>query len=176
MSGNNKQIKQKSILPSKCDCFADNSRNDHLILSLRDIVSEYLCIIRYHTGKSGVRSYMKKFSEKVYLNLEMPTEEFAVNDEKRIRLALEAIGYAHVQMPLAVMRRLYPLCRNAGFDITVTLVRRDADWVMTDIEPGDTSMFFDIGTNGELVIGNKDWMIAGAGAAGPALEGYLSRY
>ena len=39
-----------------------------------------------------------------------------------------------------------------------------------------TGLFFDIGTNGELVIGNKDWMMAGAGAAGPALEGYISRY
>ena len=37
-------------------------------------------------------------------------------------------------------------------------------------------MFFDIGTNGELVIGNRDWMVAGAGAAGPALEGYISRF
>ena len=37
-------------------------------------------------------------------------------------------------------------------------------------------MFFDIGTNGELVIGNRDWMIAGAGAAGPALEGYISKF
>jgi uncharacterized 2Fe-2S/4Fe-4S cluster protein (DUF4445 family) len=37
-------------------------------------------------------------------------------------------------------------------------------------------MFFDIGTNGELVIGNNDWMISGAGAAGPALEGYISRF
>jgi uncharacterized 2Fe-2S/4Fe-4S cluster protein (DUF4445 family) len=27
-----------------------------------------------------------------------------------------------------------------------------------------------------LVIGNKDWMMAGAGAAGPALEGYISRF
>jgi len=38
------------------------------------------------------------------------------------------------------------------------------------------SLFFDIGTNGELVVGNKDWMMAGAGAAGPALEGYISRF
>lgn len=37
-------------------------------------------------------------------------------------------------------------------------------------------MFFDIGTNGELVIGNKEWLLAGAGAAGPALEGYISRF
>ena len=287
---------------------------------------------------------MKSFSEKVYLSLKMPTEDVAVSDEKRIRLALEALGYEHVQIPLSVMRELYPLCRDAGFDITVTLVRRDADWVATDVEPGDTrhhhyglavdygsttiimqlvdmnsgvvvgeersvnaqaeygtdiltrityalkdpshmddlqkatvntfehllsaltestgiaaakcpimiisgntamihfllkldawtvfaspyapvttdpgffwgrelvmdfdgliyiipaasnyvggdivsglltldihkqeetAMFFDIGTNGELVIGNKDWMMAGAGAAGPALEGYISRY
>ncbi len=40
----------------------------------------------------------------------------------------------------------------------------------------ETNMFFDIGTNGELVIGNRHWMIAGAGAAGPALEGYISKF
>jgi len=40
----------------------------------------------------------------------------------------------------------------------------------------ETSLFFDIGTNGELVIGNREWMLGGAGAAGPALEGYISRY
>ena len=40
----------------------------------------------------------------------------------------------------------------------------------------EIGLFFDIGTNGELVIGNKDWILAGAGAAGPALEGYISRY
>jgi len=33
------------------------------------------------------------------------------------------------------------------------------------------SVFIDIGTNGEIVIGNKKWLLAGAGAAGPALEG-----
>ena len=33
------------------------------------------------------------------------------------------------------------------------------------------SVFFDIGTNGELVVGNRDFLLCGAGAAGPALEG-----
>lgn len=32
-------------------------------------------------------------------------------------------------------------------------------------------VFLDIGTNGELVVGNKDFLLCGAGAAGPALEG-----
>lgn len=35
----------------------------------------------------------------------------------------------------------------------------------------EISLFFDVGTNGELVIGNKDFLLCGAGAAGPALEG-----
>lgn len=287
---------------------------------------------------------MGGFSKKEYLSLKMPTEEVSVSDHRRIELALNTLGYEHVTFPLKVLRKLYPLCRNAGFDITVTLVHREYDWVVTDVEAGDTTdwhyglavdygsttivmrlfdmdsgsiigeetavngqtaygtdiltrityaletqdhaqdlqaattatfrqlleqlmdstgidaakcpimvisgnttmihfllgldawtvfaspfapvtaepgflwgselgmdfgglvyiipaasnyvggdivsgllkleihkqeeinMFFDIGTNGELVIGNREWMIAGAGAAGPALEGYISRY
>ena len=287
---------------------------------------------------------MEGFSKKEYLSLKMPTEEIPVSDQKRIELALNTLGYENITFPLKVLRKLYPLCRNAGFDITVTLVHRDYDWVVTDVEAGDTtarhyglavdygsttlvmqlvdlnsgavigeekvvtgqvaygtdiltrityaledpshmadlqrattdtfrllleqlteatgtdaaalpimvvsgnttmihfllgldawtvfaspyapvssdpgflwgselgmdfegllyiipaasnyvggdivsglmkldihkqdgtSMFFDIGTNGELVIGSKDWMIAGAGAAGPALEGYISKF
>jgi uncharacterized 2Fe-2S/4Fe-4S cluster protein (DUF4445 family) len=287
---------------------------------------------------------VERFSEKVFLQLKVPTEEVPVSDEKRIRLALQTLGYQPVTIPLQVLRKLYPLCRETGFDITVTLVHRDNDWVITDVEPGDTrklhyglavdygstsivmelvdmnsgdvikqvkavngqavygtdiltrityamedpanmerlqwvtvqtfdallssltentgidaskcavmilsgnttmihfllkldawtvfaspyapvvtdpgifwgreldmafeglvyiipaasnyiggdivsglltldihkqeqtSLFFDIGTNGELVIGNKEWMMAGAGAAGPALEGYISRF
>ena len=82
---------------------------------------------------------MKRFSEKVFLQLKMPTGEVPLSDEKRLHLALEALGYENVQIPLAVMRRLYPLCRNAGFDITVTLVRRETDWAMVNVEAGDTT-------------------------------------
>ena len=35
----------------------------------------------------------------------------------------------------------------------------------------EISMFVDIGTNAEVVLGNRDWLVACAGAAGPALEG-----
>ena len=287
---------------------------------------------------------MEGFSKKEFLSLKMPTEEIPVSDRKRIELALHQLGYENVTFPLKVLHRLYPLCRNADFDISVTLVHREFDWVVTDVEPGDrtghhyslavdygsttvvmqlvdlnsgavigeekavngqvqygtdilsrityamedpghvhtlqkstsdtfrllldrltdatgieagalpimivsgnttmihfllgldawtvfaspyapvvtdpgffwghelgmdfdgllymipsasnyvggdiisglmtldihrqekAAMFFDIGTNGELVIGNRDWMIAGAGAAGPALEGYISKF
>lgn len=38
-----------------------------------------------------------------------------------------------------------------------------------------TSMLIDVGTNAEVVIGNREWLIACAGAAGPALEGGVSK-
>ena len=287
---------------------------------------------------------MQGFSEKVFLQLAPPTEDDPVSDHRRIRQALYELGYEYVELPIHVMGQLYPMCRDCSYAITVTLVVREFDWVVTAVEPGDTrdhhyglavdygsttivmelvdmttgetlarrremsgqiaygtdiltritytmedpshmeelqrattatferllaglteetgidaavcpvmilsgnttmvhfllklnawtvfaspyapvttapgwiwgrelgmafagliyiipaasnyvggdivsgllkldmhrqeepGLFFDIGTNGELVIGNKDWMVAGAGAAGPALEGYISRY
>ncbi|AFL99618.1 hypothetical protein Desde_1189 [Desulfitobacterium dehalogenans ATCC 51507] len=35
----------------------------------------------------------------------------------------------------------------------------------------ETSLLVDIGTNGEFILGNHEWLVACAGAAGPALEG-----
>lgn len=80
---------------------------------------------------------MRGLSVKEYLSLKMPTEDQSISDQKRIQLALGVLGYAPVTIPLQIQRRLYPLCRDAGFDITVTLVRRETDWVLTEIEPGD---------------------------------------
>jgi len=40
----------------------------------------------------------------------------------------------------------------------------------------EISLFIDIGTNGEIVIGNKDWMVCAACSAGPAFEGGGIRY
>jgi uncharacterized 2Fe-2S/4Fe-4S cluster protein (DUF4445 family) len=37
------------------------------------------------------------------------------------------------------------------------------------------SLLIDVGTNAEVVLGNRDWMIVGAGAAGPALEEGICR-
>ncbi len=42
-------------------------------------------------------------------------------------------------------------------------------------ESEEVCVFLDIGTNGELVVGNREFLVAGAGAAGPALEGGVVR-
>ncbi|WP_279327850.1 ASKHA domain-containing protein [Desulfallas sp. Bu1-1] len=40
----------------------------------------------------------------------------------------------------------------------------------------ELALFVDIGTNGEMILGNRDWLVACAGAAGPALEGGVARH
>ena len=42
-------------------------------------------------------------------------------------------------------------------------------------EAESVSMLIDVGTNAEVVLGNREWLIACAGAAGPALEGGVAR-
>jgi uncharacterized 2Fe-2S/4Fe-4S cluster protein (DUF4445 family) len=39
------------------------------------------------------------------------------------------------------------------------------------MEQSEVSLFIDVGTNAEVVLGNRDWLMGCAGAAGPALEG-----
>ena len=36
---------------------------------------------------------------------------------------------------------------------------------------GETTLYIDIGTNGEIVVGNRDWMVTSAASAGPTFEG-----
>ncbi len=72
---------------------------------------------------------------------------------------------------LSMNSRASVICASAvgsyvGGDITsgllCTPILRDSEKV---------SLFIDVGTNGELVIGNRDWMVTCACSAGPAFEG-----
>ena len=81
---------------------------------------------------------MAALSEKIYLQLDMPTDEDSRSDQLRIRQALQALGYTDVTFSLPVLRKLYPLCRESNYHITVSLVARELDWAVTCVEPGDT--------------------------------------
>lgn len=72
-----------------------------------------------------------------------------------------------------------------AMDGMVYIVPSKSNYVGGDITSGAVALgltrseqinvFLDIGTNGELLMGNRDFMVAGAGAAGPALEGEVIR-
>ncbi|HVI40332.1 MAG TPA: ASKHA domain-containing protein [Anaerovoracaceae bacterium] len=42
-------------------------------------------------------------------------------------------------------------------------------------EQSELALYMDIGTNGEMILGNNEFLISAAGAAGPALEGGISK-
>jgi uncharacterized 2Fe-2S/4Fe-4S cluster protein (DUF4445 family) len=52
-----------------------------------------------------------------------------------------------------------------GADITAGVLSSGLD------EADNVSLFLDVGTNGETVLGNRDWLVACACSAGPAFEG-----
>jgi uncharacterized 2Fe-2S/4Fe-4S cluster protein (DUF4445 family) len=81
----------------------------------------------------------------------------------------------------------YPITRASSIGITahpsvrLYLYPSVASYVGGDITAGvhacqmhkspELTLFIDIGTNGEIVIGNQEWMVCAACSAGPAFEG-----
>jgi len=56
-----------------------------------------------------------------------------------------------------------------GGDLLAGIIYSDLD------KKENPCLVVDVGTNAEIVVGSKDWLIACAGAAGPALEGGMSK-
>ena len=81
---------------------------------------------------------MNAFSQKVFFPFPVPTEEEPTSDHRQLLEGLKQQGFFPVTLPLSVLQKLYPLCRQAEEGITVTLVCHGTDWIVTDVELGDT--------------------------------------
>jgi uncharacterized 2Fe-2S/4Fe-4S cluster protein (DUF4445 family) len=67
--------------------------------------------------------------------------------------------------PQSIIYSMPNVASYVGGDIT-------AGVLVSQIHKQDAvSLFIDIGTNGEIVLGNKDWLVTAACSAGPAFEG-----
>ncbi|KGK89844.1 ferredoxin [Desulfosporosinus sp. HMP52] len=68
-------------------------------------------------------------------------------------------------LPEALVHSYPSVASYVGGDIV-------AGTLVTDLASGeDIILFIDIGTNGEIVLGNQDWLVACACSAGPSFEG-----
>ena len=67
--------------------------------------------------------------------------------------------------PRGILYTLPSVAAYVGADITAGVVAVGLD------EQEELSLFIDVGTNGEVVLGNKDWMVCCSASAGPAFEG-----
>ena len=81
---------------------------------------------------------MKHMSEKIYLQLNAPTEEDFRSSAQRITDALQP-DYGQVYIPVQTLRKLYPMCQKAEWKITATLTWNGSGWVLANVEPGDTT-------------------------------------
>lgn len=71
-----------------------------------------------------------------------------------------------IQVPEHVMGYVMPCVASyVGGDITAGVLATDLH-----LHP-ELTLFMDVGTNGEIVIGNQDWMVSASASAGPAFEG-----
>ncbi len=89
--------------------------------------------------------------------------------------------------PFVPAATLYPSFRAADIGlklpehVTALVYPQVSSYVGGDIVAGvmgsgmaheeELTLYMDIGTNAEIVIGNKDWLVCAAGSAGPAFEG-----
>jgi uncharacterized 2Fe-2S/4Fe-4S cluster protein (DUF4445 family) len=67
--------------------------------------------------------------------------------------------------PLATLDCLPGVASYVGSDITAGVLACGL------AESSELTLFIDVGTNGEMVLGTQDWMVACACSAGPAFEG-----
>ena len=84
---------------------------------------------------------MKKFSEKVFLIINPPTEENPTSIHHQLIQTLQQEGYSQVEIPLSVMQNLYTVCLDSNYQITVTLIYRESHWIITLVEAGNTRNF-----------------------------------
>ncbi len=101
------------------------------------------------------------------LFLGIPTENLTKIPFSRVLTEAKAIPYKDI-LPLCPNALLLVIPNIAGFVGGDTLACLLATRLY---ETDEITMLVDIGTNGEMVLGNKDRMVACATAAGPALEG-----
>ena len=81
---------------------------------------------------------MKMMSEKIYLQLEAPTEEDFRSSAQRLQDGLKE-KFGLVSVPVQTLRKLYPLCQKADWKITASLAWDGNGWMLANVEPGDTS-------------------------------------
>ena len=107
-------------------------------------------------------------STMIHLFLALPPESIRLEPYITTVNHLPPVTADHLGLeinPQATVDCLPCVASYVGADITAGVLSSDL------YQTEKLSLFMDIGTNGEIVLGNADWLIACACSAGPAFEG-----
>lgn len=133
----------------------------------------------------GFRLLLEKLSEKAGVDSCRSNILTVAGNTTMMHFLLGLDAFGVFQSPYAVQTLEPEVCRGTELGIPVQgfvyLCPALENYLGGDIISGmlatgipeqeEISVFLDVGTNGELVVGNREFLLAGAGAAGPALEG-----
>ena len=81
---------------------------------------------------------MEPLCQKCFLQLAAPSEADPRDEKQRLLDALPE-DFGRIRMALPVMRQLHSVCREGGWQVTVTLSWTGSGWEAVNLEPGDTS-------------------------------------
>lgn len=137
----------------------------------------------------GFTELMKRLEEKTGIPVSNCAALIVSGNTTMIHFLLGLDAFGIFQSPYAVQTLEPEVCRGADLGIPlngfVYCMPALANYLGGDIISGmlatgipereEISVFLDVGTNGELIVGNSQFLMAGAGAAGPALEGGVVR-
>lgn len=167
----NQQIRRGEDVISRIIYASKNAGNEemqHLVVSTIQGLIETACkraqILPAEIAKSAITGN----TTMIHLLLKLPAES--------IRLS-PFIPLTNQPPPMRAIDLGLPI----NPDATVDCLPGVASYVGADISAGvlssgmddshTISLFLDIGTNGEIVLGSQDWLVACAASAGPAFEG-----
>ncbi len=140
----------------------------NLVLETINTLLERACKIVQIAPEEVFKATVSGNSTMMHLLLDIPAESIrlspfitAVNHVPT--LLAEDVGVAIY--PHATVDCLPGVASYVGADITAGVLSSGLD----DAEP--VTLFLDVGTNGEIVLGNREWLATVACSAGPAFEG-----
>ena len=135
---------RRATVESICECM-DNLEASHSAIAFSMVIAGNTTMIHFLLGMDAFCVFYTPHA----VHADRPGFQLARN------LDIPLKGYVYC----------YPAKSNyLGGDIISGMIDTEL------YKKNEISVFFDIGTNGELVIGNKEFLLCGAGAAGPALE------
>ena len=138
------------------------------VLSTITALLQTACVRLHITPDQVVKATITGNSIMIHLLLGIPAENIRLSPFVPVVNHIPTLRGQEIGLPIhpeAVVDCLPGVASYVGADISAGVLSSG----LADAEP--VTLFLDIGTNGEMVMGNREWQVTCACSAGPAFEG-----
>ncbi len=180
--------------PEDCNTLASTSRYNPQISYGEDVISRILQAIKPHGTETlqrvvvdGINEMIDRLVRRSGIDRERISHVVVAGNSTMTQIFLGLDPRSIREAPYVTTVSTVPVVRardiglRLGTHVHVWCFPLVASWVGGDIVAGvlgsglwqrdEVTLFIDVGTNGEIVLGNRDWMVTTSCSAGPAFEG-----